>query len=37
MAVLLLAEIAGGELSVDQTGKALSAVKHLGDVTILCA
>ncbi|MEM7270759.1 MAG: FAD-binding protein [Pseudomonadota bacterium] len=37
MAVLLLAEISGGELSVDQTGKALSAVKGLGDVTILCA
>ncbi|MEM7546418.1 MAG: FAD-binding protein [Pseudomonadota bacterium] len=37
MAVLLLAEINGGELSVDQTGKALSAVKSLGDVTILCA
>jgi electron transfer flavoprotein alpha subunit len=37
MAVLLLAEINGGQLSVDQTGKALSAVKSLGDVTILCA
>jgi len=27
MAVLLLAEIVGGEISIDQTGKALSAVK----------
>jgi len=37
MAVLLLAEIVGGEISIDQTGKALSAVKKLGDVTLLCA
>ena len=37
MAVLLLAEITGGELSLDQTGKALSALNGLGDVTILCA
>ncbi len=37
MAVLLLAEVVGGELSVDQTGKALSGVKSLGDVTILVA
>ena len=37
MAVLLLAELVGGDLSVDQTGKALTAVKDLGDVTILCA
>ena len=37
MAVLLLAEIDGGELNVDQTGKALSAVTSLGDVTVLCA
>ena len=37
MAVLLIAEVVGGELSVDQTGKALTAVKGLGDVTILCA
>lgn len=37
MAVLLLAEIQGGEISMDQTGKALSAVSALGDVTILCA
>jgi electron transfer flavoprotein alpha subunit len=37
MAVLLLAEVAAGELSVDQTGKALSGVKSLGDVTVLVA
>lgn len=37
MAVLLLAEVTGGILSADQTGKALSAVAGLGDVTILCA
>ena len=37
MAVLLLAEIVGGEISIDQTGKALSAVQKLGDVTLLCA
>ena len=27
MAVLLLAEVVGGEISMDQTGKALSAVR----------
>jgi len=37
MAVLLLAEIVGGEVSIDQTGKALTAAKALGDVTVLCA
>ena len=37
MAVLLLAEVDGGTLSVDQTGKALTAVAGLGDVTVLCA
>ena len=37
MAVLLLAEIVGGEISLDQTGKALSAALSLGDVTVLCA
>ncbi|PCH96765.1 MAG: electron transfer flavoprotein subunit alpha [Rhodobacteraceae bacterium] len=37
MAVLLLAEVQGGEISLDQTGKALSAAVALGDVTILCA
>ncbi len=37
MAVLLLAEVIGGEISIDQTGKALTAAKALGDVTVLCA
>ncbi len=37
MAVLLLAEVNGGEISLDQTGKALTAAKQLGDVTVLCA
>ncbi|MEL6551785.1 MAG: FAD-binding protein [Pseudomonadota bacterium] len=37
MAVLLIAEIAGGELAVDATAKALTAAKQMGDVTILCA
>ncbi len=37
MAVLLLAEVNGAELSVDQTAKALTAAKALGDVTVLCA
>lgn len=37
MAVLLIAEINGGELSVDGTAKALTAAKELGDVTVLCA
>lgn len=37
MAVLLLAEIVGGEISLDQTGKAVTAAQSLGDVTVLCA
>lgn len=37
MAVLLLAEIVGGEISIDQTGKAVTAAAALGDVTVLCA
>ena len=37
MAVLLLAEMNGTELSVDATAKAVSAAKPLGEVTILCA
>lgn len=37
MAVLLLAEIHGTELAIDQTAKAVSAAKPLGDITILCA
>ena len=35
MAVLLLAEINDGELSMDQTAKAVSAATALGDVTVL--
>ncbi|MEO1919941.1 MAG: FAD-binding protein [Paracoccaceae bacterium] len=37
MAVLLLAEINGADLSVDQTAKAVTAAAALGDVTVLCA
>ena len=37
MAVLLIAEVVGGELAVDATAKALSAAAGLGDVTVLCA
>ncbi len=37
MAVLLLAETVGSELSVDQTAKAVTAAQALGDVTVLCA
>lgn len=37
MAVLLIAEVTGDELSVDATAKALTAIKSLGDVTLLCA
>jgi electron transfer flavoprotein alpha subunit len=37
MAVLLLAEVIGGELALDATAKAVSAAKSLGDVTVLCA
>lgn len=37
MAVLLLAETVGAELSVDQTAKAVTAAQALGDVTVLCA
>lgn len=37
MAVLLLAEVNGADLSVDQTAKAVSAAKALGEVTVLCA
>ncbi|MDT8343100.1 MAG: FAD-binding protein [Thermohalobaculum sp.] len=36
MAVLLLAEITDGALSLDATGKAVTAVKALGDITVLC-
>ncbi|QBX35539.1 electron transfer flavoprotein subunit alpha/FixB family protein [Paracoccus liaowanqingii] len=37
MAVLLLAEVTGGELNRDATAKAVSAVTALGEVTVLCA
>lgn len=37
MAVLLLAEVVGGEISLDQTGKAVTAAAVLGDITVLCA
>ncbi len=37
MAVLLLAEVNGTELSMDQTAKAVTAATALGDVTVLCA
>ena len=37
MAVLLLAEVNDGALSMDATAKAVSAAKSLGDVTVLCA
>ena len=37
MAVLLLADILDGELNLDQTAKALTAAKQLGNVTVLCA
>ena len=37
MAVLLLAEVTGGELSLDATAKAVAAASSLGDVTVLCA
>ena len=35
MSVLLLAEINDGELSMDQTAKAVSAASSLGDITVL--
>lgn len=37
MAVLLIAEITDGALSVDATAKAATAAAQLGDVTVLCA
>ncbi|MGR3662752.1 MAG: electron transfer flavoprotein subunit alpha/FixB family protein [Paracoccaceae bacterium] len=36
MAVLLLAEVTGGELSVDATAKTIAATRSLGDITVLC-
>ncbi len=37
MAVLLLADVTGSDLHLDQTAKAVSAVKSLGEVTLLVA
>lgn len=37
MSVLLLAELANGELALDATAKAVTAAKAIGDVTVLCA
>ena len=37
MAVLLLAEVNDGELSLDATAKAVTAARAMGDVTVLCA
>ncbi|WP_425037575.1 electron transfer flavoprotein subunit alpha/FixB family protein [Primorskyibacter sp. S187A] len=37
MAVLLLAEVNDGALSMDATAKAVTAAKAIGDVTVLCA
>lgn len=37
MAVLLIAELAGGALAVDATAKAMAAAKALGEVTVLVA
>ena len=37
MAVLLLAEVNDGELSLDATAKAVTAAAAMGDVTVLCA
>jgi len=37
MAVLLLAEVNNGELSLDATAKTVAAVKSLGDITVLAA
>ncbi|MBV1926730.1 MAG: FAD-binding protein [Rhodobacteraceae bacterium] len=36
MAVLLLAEVTDGKLSIDATAKAVTAAASLGDVTVLC-
>lgn len=36
MAVLLLAEVTNGELSLDATAKAVTAAAKLGDITVLC-
>ena len=36
MAVLLIADLNAGKVSVDTTAKAVSAATALGDVTVLC-
>ena len=36
MAVLLIGEVTDGALALDATGKAVTAAKQLGDVTVLC-
>ena len=36
MAVLLIADVMAGELSVDATAKAVTAATQLGEVTVLC-
>lgn len=36
MAVLLIAEVTGGELAMDATAKAVTAAAMLGEVTVLC-
>jgi len=36
MAVLLLAEVSAGELSLDATAKAVAAAAPLGEITLLC-
>ncbi|UWR39510.1 electron transfer flavoprotein subunit alpha/FixB family protein [Sulfitobacter sp. W074] len=36
MAVLLIGEVTSGTLALDATGKAVTAAKQLGDVTVLC-
>ena len=37
MSVLLIADVINGELSIDQTSKALTGAKIIGPVSILCA
>ena len=37
MSVLIIADIINDELSFDQTGKTISAVLGLGEITVLCA
>ncbi len=37
MSVLVIADIINDELSLDQTGKTISAVLELGEITVLCA